>query len=347
MVAAACALATIPARAQGDIPSRFERPDLWTAIQDTIHVYLGDGPSLTPPDMETGAYKFRMPYDSTCLVDYLFTEAWHNGRKLNLRNWIWRRSVNADQNMLSFNSGTKNFKVRTGDIVSFYRGITWRHPFTGRKDTMNYFSRDTLAFAVELVSPINMARVALIDSICIMPQMPPGKARIYGHRPTMAIAGYRIPSRLDGDSVFMRIRVYARGSGEYYFTRTDMNTGGYSYILQRPTFVAEVEVLRSCCWTQIPLPVEPDDPAGPAIMSVRQAEPGSAGVNIELATAPQFAELSVTIHDAYGNPVATPFTGPVHEARTIPYQFTSRGVYIINLLNSGAVLETTKIIVTN
>lgn len=339
---AAYALAVPIANAQ-DVPSRFERPDLWTTVQDTIHFYMGDVDF--PHDMQTGVYKFQMPYDSICTVEYLFTEAWLNGRKLNLRNWIWRRSVNVDEDMLSFNSGTKNFKVKTGDIVSFYRKVDWKDPIRGMKDTVNFFSRDTLAFAVELVNPVDMRRVALIDSICIMAQVPPGKPRIYGHLPAMAVASYKIPARLDGDSVFMRIRVYARGLGEYNFTRTDMTMGGFSKFLEHPVFISDLQILRNCCWIQIPLPPV-ESASETSIMSVRQAEPGLRSVSIELAPV-AFQEVSVVIHDAYGNHIATPFTGPALEARIIPYHFAERGVYIITLLHGGNVLETTKIIVTN
>lgn len=356
MALAIAVLAVITTRAQSSKPTPQERPDLYTTLQDSMLVYLVEG-DTTDPNLMSGAFTFHMPYDSTCTTEYMFTEPWHNGRRLSLRNWIYTRKENVHENMLSFNSRTEVFLVKPGDTVSAYRELQWFNPITFQYDSTNFFSRDTLAFAIELVRASTMTRLALIDSICVLPQMPPGKPRIYGHLNTMAVARYAIPSWIGTDSVLMRIRLYARGSGEYYFTRTDHTTGDWSLGLKTPLRMADLELLRKCCWTQIPLP-KPEESLrkemrpgegtlGHAILSVRQPEAGRADVSIELAPAPMLGELSVIIFDGQGNALTSPFSGTVNEARVIPHRFQTSGAYVICLVRSGEILETGKVVITN
>lgn len=347
-------------RAQEPFPTPEERPDFYTTVQDSIIVCLIDDVDTLNPNLVSGAYTFIMPYDSICTISYIFTEPWHNGRRLDLEHWFNGRSINAHEDLMSFNSRTENFKVRTGDTVRCYRQLKWNNP-TGRIDTNSYFSRDTLGYVVELVDITTMARVALIDSMGLLPQTPPGKYRFYAHRNASAIASYVIPSWMDGDSVCMRVRVYARGPGEYYFTRYDNIKLNYSIGgLQHPVRMADLELLRKCCWVPIPLneqfgkavtsgsvaPIIDWIAGDTSLLSVHQEALGSPDVNIEIAAAPKLGELSIIIFDAHGAALSSPFSDVVSQARVIPYQFQSSGAYVVCLVHDGTILESQKVTIT-
>ena len=203
-------------------PPRSEHPELWTKVQGiwTCRI-VGTGDTVAPEEI-TASYDFDMVYDTVSQITYTFTECRKNGQRLTLKNWAHLRRVNAHPIMLSFNSGTEPFTVAAGDDISFFRYILWREPHTGLQDTNTYLAFDTLDYAVELVRMGDSARVALIDSIGILPSPQPNRPIVYGHRPLMAIAHYTVPPELDGQSVFLRVLVYHRGAGAHWFTRTDL-----------------------------------------------------------------------------------------------------------------------------
>lgn len=340
--------------AQQPYPTPQERPDLFTTVQDSIVMPLFDGGGMTEANMISGAYQFLMLYDSSCRIEYLFTEPWHNGRRLTLDRWFNNRSVNAHENLLSFNSRTKGFRVYAGDTVSFFRESYWRHPITGKRTPTNFLSRDTLAYVVELIDVETMSRLALLDSICILPHTPPQQFRFFAHRNAMAVASYAIPFWMNGDSVCMRVRVYARGSGEYYFTRFDHIVVDYSKgTFSHPVFIADLEILEQCCWTPIPWPEQYAKPAmkqeiesGSSLLSVRQVVAHSQSIDIEVAAASHLGEISIIIFDAQGNALSSPFSGTLSEPRVIPYTFSSSGAYVVCLVHDGAILESRKVTIT-
>lgn len=351
------ALAARRGQAQPSLPPPYERPDLWTVVQDSMIAGLVDGSGDTiAPNQISGDYTFAMVYDSTSRISYTFTEPWLNGNRLTLDKWVNGRSVNAHEDILSFNSRTKNFKVKTGDVVRFYREWDWINLQTNLKDTFTFFCRDTLSYSVELIRSYDMSRLVLLDSITVMPQMPAGSFHFYGPHNFMAAVEYQIPAWIDGDSVCMRVRVRARGSGEYFFTRQDGIKSSYSSsAMSDPVLLADLQYVQNCCWSPITLP-EPQPPLEkrrPAhemmeanLLSVQQTEPGVSQVAIRIAPAPMFGPLSVTITDAQGRTISTPFSGTVATAQEIPYRFPASGIYLVSLTGDGNVLSTTKVTVT-
>lgn len=341
--------------AQQPYPTPQERPDLFTTVQDSILVPLLDGGGMTDPNMVSGAYTFTMLYDSSCRIQYLFAEPWHNGHRLTLDRWFNERSVNAHQDLLSFNSRTKGFRVYAGDTVSFFREFDWVHPVLGQQSPTNFLSRDTLAYAVELVDVATMSRLALIDSLSVLPHTPPQQFRFFAHRNAMAIARYAIPFGMNGDSVYMRVRVYARGPGEYYFTRLDHIVIDYSKgAMRHPVLLADQELLRQCCWTPIPIP-EPEQfgksiidwiAGDTSLLSVHQSTVGSADVKIQVAPAPELGELSIIIFDSQGNALWSPFSGIIRRPQVLEYRFESSGAYVISLVRDGAIFESRKVTIT-
>lgn len=246
--------------------------------------------------------------------------------------------------------------MKTGDVVRFYREWDWTNLQTNLKDTFTFFSRDTLSYSVELVRSCDMSRLVLLDSITVMPQMPAGTFHFYGPHNFMAAVEYQIPAWIDGDSVCMRVRVRARGSGEYFFTRQDEIAAGYSSsAMSHPVLLADLQFVQNCCWTPTTLP-EPQAPLEkrcPAhetmqmnLLSVHQTEPGSSQAAIRIAPAPMFGPLSVTITDAQGRMISAPFSGTVTTAQETPYRFPASGIYLVSLTGDGNIISTTKVTVT-
>lgn len=358
-----CCIAVVmvaTAAAQPAIPPPHERPDYWTVVQDSMIAGLYDGVKVHPANEISGSYQFSMLYDSSCRTDYVFTEPWLNGQRLTLDRWVNGRSVNADQEILSFNSRTKPFWAKAGDTVRFYREIDWISTITWRKDTISYLSRDTLGFSVELIRSYDMSRILLLDSIGIMPQDPPGKIRFYSPHNAMAAVECVLPEWIGADSLCIRVRVRARGSGEYYFTRQDDIRSGYSRsAMSHPILLADQAILKECCWTPIALP-EQEPPlermllraalegntGGERMLTVRQEKAGDADVTIGIVPPPGFGAVSVIVTGGSGGVLRPPFAGPVEGAREATYRFPSSGIYLVGVMSGGKIIDAAKITVT-
>lgn len=140
--------------------------------------------------------------------------------------------------------------MHAGDTVSFVRDFRWFNARTWRQDTNNFFSRDTLTYVVELANAHDSGRyrtrLAVIDSFGVMPCTTLGAPRFFssGTRAVFTRVNYVVPASMEGKPVFMRVRVRARGSGEYFFTRTDDYTVNYSGLLTRPGIITHINVLN-------------------------------------------------------------------------------------------------------
>lgn len=156
---------------------------------------------------------------------------------MKLRHWAKGRVVNANARLLSFNSTTVPFTCHAGDTLSFYRELYWKNLVTGESDTAGYYSPDSLDYAIELVRLSDSARVATLDSVGILANTTPGPPRIHGGRPLLATVRYVVPPALEGTEAFMRVLVFHRGEGPYWFTRTDRVTIGYSAHATHPDWL--------------------------------------------------------------------------------------------------------------
>ena len=339
MLAVFCLIGTCALCQAQDRPMPEERPDLWKKVQDSMWIYLVDGDDTTDPDFVNGSYDFAMVYDSTCTITYQFTEAQHSGHGLKLLHWILGRSINAREDDLSFNSRTEDFTIVTGDTVNFFRQLYWANPITQMQNHINYFSRDTLLYVVELVRASDSTRILSLDTLGMLPRAKLGAPRVLPGQPLMAQIRYVVPQSLNGLKVFMRVRVYARGSGEYYFTRTDQFTIHMSKLLQVP---GVVEWTEYAVQSGLAKDVHGEDMSGMKVMTIEQQEKTAT---IQLR-ASDIGPVSVEVHDARGERVGTLYNGMLDEARTLTHRFTSSGAYIITVLRSGVAIQSEKIIIT-
>jgi hypothetical protein len=166
-------------------------------------------------------YRIVMPYDS-CQVQYVTGAFRKNGSPIYLLNWCKNATHNSwDNQQMRDSSGTQSFAVATGDTVKFYRDFGWGHSTTALQTLTNYYSDDTLSFAVELIRVSDGYRLALLDSIGAMRKVPAGTPTLHGTHPIIANISYAVPSTMNGTIVKIRISAYARGNGPHYFVRND------------------------------------------------------------------------------------------------------------------------------
>ena len=321
-------------------PSPNQRPDLWKKVQDSIWFYLVQGNDTVDPEFVTGSYEFDMVYDAICTIDYWFAEAQHNGRGLKLLHWVLARSINAHEDDLNLKSRTEDFTIVTGDTVNFYREVNWFNPITRTQLATNYFSRDTLLYVVELVRASDSTHILSLDTVGMLPRAKLGAPRVLTGRPLMAQIRYVVPQSLNGLKVFIRVRVYARGSGEPYFTRTDRFT----------IHISRLQLPDGAEWTELVVEnglkkdknAYAEDISGMKVMTIERRK-NIATIQLK---ASDIGPVSIEIHDARGEHVATLYNGTLDEARRLTHRFTSSGAYIITVLRSGAPIQSEKIIIT-
>lgn len=166
-------------------------------------------------------FGFEMHHDSGHTM-YRVAEFRKNNSQIWLHGWCEGKTIrDLPAEVLSDSSRTASFVVHTGDTISFFRELAWFNPWTLEQTPDGYYSLDTLDYAVELVKAVTGVRRVLLDSIGVLRKMPSGTPTIYGTRPIIDIVSYIIPPMLNGETVFIRVRLYARGGGAFNFVRTD------------------------------------------------------------------------------------------------------------------------------
>lgn len=102
------------------------------------------------------------------------------------------------------NGGGEVFTCVAGDTVGFERELFW---YAAPDDAAEPgTTREAIAYAMELVRASDSARLALIDSIDILPDYAPGRAGVHGPHPLHAIIRFAVPAELGGERAFMRLR---------------------------------------------------------------------------------------------------------------------------------------------
>ncbi|HVZ38576.1 MAG TPA: hypothetical protein VHI13_04820 [Candidatus Kapabacteria bacterium] len=323
--------------AQPVVPHPDDRPDLYARVQDQ-NVYLVVGNDTTPRCAVAAGYTFDMLYDSLCRVSYLLSEWRRNGENLNLPKWSLHRRVNADARLLSFNTTTDTFTCAAGDTLSFYREISWANPVTFVRDTDNYASLDTLAFCVELVRVLDSARIAVVDSLGLLAQPVPGRPVFHGSLPLLAVAHYVVPPELAGTRTFMRLLVYHRGTGKYWFTRADEITIGISERIHDSTFVDWINLFDApvMARTVRSLSDAVHVPANTGHVFVQRVNGTGNEYLITCRLGQSDLQTTVAIYDALGNLIYMPYTSPGASGTiTLVHRFPSSGLYYVALCRDG------------
>lgn len=361
MTLAACLLWTAPpamAQESGDNPaenpelwSPHVRPELWENIQDSVYrlrvlprndTITLSGADTVPRGWFSASYEYTMVYDPACRAHFLLTEWKRNGARLRLPNWQSRRIVHSHADILGFNSRTDVFPLVAGDTLSFCREFEWANPVTNRQDTNNYFAADTLDFAVELVRRSDSTRIALLDSMGVLANTAPAAPVIYGMRPLIAKVSYVVPSSIAGDSAFMRLRLYARGSGQYHFVRRDGVTIGFSQSLNDPRTLNYLAIFGKV-FTKTTVNGLEAAPQSPARLTVT-AGGAAREITVAFSCAPDGGETAVAVYDITGRLIFSPYTSPASSGeRTLVHRIPGGGVYFVALYHNGKLVRTQKV----
>jgi hypothetical protein len=222
--------------AQERISNRWDRPDQWIHIQDSLWVYRYSGGDTLNDTRVSASCTFSVAYDSASRIFYRFTEPTLNSQQLNLLDWMYRRVVHATPQHPYLNSRTDNFTVHTGDTVSFFKEWSWANPITRVQDPGDYRSLDTLIYVVYLVRAADSQCIALLDSMLIMPSPQPGRPSVFGTSTIAGLMKFVVPSTMDGHAMFIGVGAFAHGPGQYNFSRRDAYTIGASRVLDRPAY---------------------------------------------------------------------------------------------------------------
>ncbi len=315
----------------------FTEPDAWELVQDTLYVLRKHATHTVPRHMACASYTYSMRYDSLCEVEYLLTEWKRNGIPVRMPTWENGRVVNAPANYIAFNSQTDTFTCRVGDTLSFFRWFSWQ---SLQPSGSGYAALDTLDFAMELVGYDDSSRVALIDSMGALPRTTPGRPSFYGSYPLMGLVSYIVPSHLDGVRAFMRMRLYHRGSGEYWFTRQDGHTVHISGLMNEPWYQGHIAYYSPNGFRR-EVRERATDRSATERLQVLGDGIGSPYVKIRFEGAPLGLTTTILITDINGNNQFYPMLGaPDIEGRVeFPYKFGQSGSYLIALIHQGQLQE--------
>ena len=303
-----------------------------------------DGDPLNSDEIHA-AYVFDLVYDSTSVIIYTFTECTQNKNRIKLARWIEGRTVNADANLLSFNSTTESFLCHTGDSISFYREIDWRDPRTGWVDTNTYYALDSLDYTVELIRTSDSLRIALLDSIGLLPSFTPSRPVIHGTRPIMSLIHYIIPQSLNNTNAFIRVRVYHRGNGEYWFTRHDYINIALSSRLSDPNFIDFIKIFSPGS-SKIAISDHRSLPGENQHLIVESIIGSPHDIKITFDGTSDGSGTAVVVYDMRGELIFIPYMTPGSSDRSqTTYHFGHSGTYFIGLLHNNRITALRKIII--
>jgi hypothetical protein len=336
-----------PLHAQGS--DFLAHPELYVEVQDDVYIKRVDSKGQLMPEAKiiSAAYRFEMIYDSTCRVQYLFSECRHNGVRPRLLAWKDGHIHAASAEMMTDSSRTAAFKISSGDTVSFYREFKWYNPKTQSQDTNNFRSLDTLDYAVELVDRATNGRIALLDSFGVLPRVVPGSPVVYGTRPIMSKVQYAIPYGLTADSAFVRVRTYTRGDGPYLPIRKDDETVGASYALDLGIWDYYLSLYGGSLGKRSIGDLNAINTRRPqnSLLSVLMENPGT--IAVRFSSPPGSGPIEVVIYDAVGNKIFVPFaTRSIQSAEIATYTFTASGIYFVALQVGGVIVEAKKITIS-
>lgn len=351
ILAFAVAHALVPTAtiAQPTFPEGSGGADMWVSLQDTLWIWrMGPNNTPEPRDAFAPEHSFTMNYDSVCETRYLFTECKINGTLWKLAKWWDGRTVNANADLLSYNTRTVPKQLQAGDTISFFRYLHWRNPMIGLQDTNNYYALDTLDFAVELVRSSDSLRIALIDTIGILPNPEPGRPRMYGMRPLMALVRYPVPPEFNNITGFLRVRLYNRGNGKYWFTRFDGVTVGVSGWLNDTDMTHYTSLFNPGLAKHSLRELNDAELAEKSsLLDVAYVQGSRDQVVIAFDSSPDGTSTTVSIYDALGNQIFLPFLAASSNGRQqVVHRLQKSGIYFVGLLYGGHLIQTRKITVT-
>lgn len=319
----------------------------YVLIQDSLKFPLLQNGRLLPASWFSPAYMYMMSYQPANHTVFTFTECRNNGKPLRLLAWNYNRVVHAPAELMSFNSRTANFRVRSGDTVSFYREMEWYNPSANRQDTSTYYALDTLEMVTYLVRAQDGRPLAQLDSIGILPRTQPGKPVIYGTHPIMAVVSYVIPRALDGDSVLVGVTIRARGSGAHHFMRRDGVTVGMSERLRQAYYQQYLAAIEPLYAKRNIEELMQGSGGTTELLRISRVAGSSRDMRIAFHPPRDAGEISILIYDEAGRLIASPYNSHIGgDEMEVNYRAPAAGGYFVALVHRGRIVRTEKVLIT-
>lgn len=312
-------------------------------LPDFVAVPEGGTDTIESAKIRPG-FGFEMHHDSGHTM-YRVAEFKKNGNNIWLHGWCEGKTIrDLSAANLSDSSRTVSFVVHTGDTLSFFRELAWFNPWTIEQTPNGYYSFDTLDYTVELVRANTGARRALLDSIGVLKKVPMGTPTIYGTRPIIDVVKYVIPSIMDGETLFIRVRLYARGEGLYDFVRTDRWGLRLSDRLTDPAWQDYVYYMGGP--SSKPVRLMEEEKNSSVRLSITP-NPSRGKIGIAFDTPEDHSPVAVVIYDMEGRMVFIPKYNPQSQgiAEYAEAYIEESGTYFVALYYGEKLVRSEKIIV--
>lgn len=321
----------------------------WVRIEDSVWISRIVGHDTLDPLEIAQGYVVEMLGDSTCATRYTWADCRINNTAWRFHKWHGssKRGVSTAANLLSWNTRTTPVTLHAGDTISFYRALEWYNPQGHTQQAEGYISHDTLCYSIEMIRAADSARILKLDSMGVMPSLSPGMPVIHGGRPIMALVTFVVPPSLNNTTAYLRLHLYDRGNGDYFFERYDRVRLAPRRSLTSPEWLYYLQtwgVMSGSAAKQV-LDVSPA--SGEGRLDVRNDH---GRLEISFTRSPDGRSTGVAVFDLQGRLLFYPYLSPSGSTdggeESVTYSPEGAGVYIVGLLHGGTLVRTQKITLT-
>lgn len=280
---------------------------------------------------------------------YRISDVELNGERIKLKTWCPGKNLEGLNNAdLSDSSTTNDFMVSTGDSITLYRELSWLQiTDSGLVQSVDYYrALDTLDYVIELVEASTGNRLVMLDSLGVLRNVSGTTPSIYGNRSIMAEVGYEVPPSLNGKTVFLRVLLYSRGSGGYYFNRTDRWGTGLKRRLANPFYRAVAYYIDTVVAKYVVRQEGAGEISGKNRLRVLGSRSGGA-YEVEFEASPD-GSTGLIVYDVSGRRVFVPVIlpgSPLSLKQRVNVNFPGSGMFFVVLVQGSEVVDVEKIFV--
>lgn len=289
-------------------------------------------------------FGFEMHHDSGHTM-YRVAEFKKNGSQVWLHGWCEGKTIrNLSQGALSDSSRTASFVAYEDDTLTFYRELAWFNPASLEQTPNGYYSLDTLDYVIELVKASTNTRLAVLDSIGVLKRATIGTPTIYGTGPIIEVVKFIVPALMNGETVFIRMKLYARGEGLYDFVRTDRWGLRLSERLSDSAWQEYLYYMGGPSSKPVPTIREEENSA--VHLSV-VPNPSSGRINISFESPSDRSPVSVVVYDMEGKMLFVPQYNPRGQGMIdhVEANIPESGTYLVALYHGRKLVRSTKVII--
>lgn len=307
---------------------------------------VGGTVQVTSADISAG-FGFEMHYYDSSRTMYRVADFHQNHNRIILLSWcLGQEILGSSHQILGDSSRTQSITLATGDTIRFFRELAWFDPLTMEQTPSNYLALDTLDYVVELVSTINDARLALLDSIGILRTPVRTIPIVYGALALMEKIEYVVPFSQNGISARIYIRPQARGSGPQHFGRSDRWAIGLSKRLNDSLWNAYISAFGNALGLNRTLGDLNDDNVTRVTLDVFP-NPSTGRFSISFDPAGRDEVTRVIVFNEQGQRVFIPVFMPAAKVgvQSVEYYQETPGTYFVALYHGTALMRTVKVVV--